>query len=165
MPPMSRPLMTAWATVSHIWLDRRLSFQQRLAGVFLREPAGEIAVLPLHADRAAVDVLAVGTEFYLAARCHRRIARRDIERRQGFANLLRIGRGRALERVSQHEGLRDKAAGVLEQEFAGALLEFGVHLLRIVADVMIPVRHALQPFGELADILVEVRNHKAAGAA
>src|SRR5665213_4412013 len=75
MPPMSRPLMTAWATVSHIWLDRSLHLQQWLAGVFLRENAGEVAVLPLHADRAAIDVLAVRSELDLAARRHRRVSR------------------------------------------------------------------------------------------
>src|SRR3979490_1968135 len=106
MPPMSRPLMTAWATVSHISLDRRSGFHQRGAGVFLRKHAGEIAVLPLHADGAAVDVLAVGPEFYLAARRHRRKARRDIERRQRLAHLLWIGGCGALHRVGDHEGLR-----------------------------------------------------------
>src|SRR6202035_6030636 len=129
MPPMSRPLMTAWATVSHIWLDRRSGFQERLARVFLREHAGEIAVLPLHADRAAVDVLAVGSEFYLSARRHRRIARRNVERGQSVAHLLRIGGGGAFQRIGQHEGLRDQAAGIFEEEFAGTFLVFGVHLL------------------------------------
>src|SRR5580698_9810298 len=103
MPPMSRPLMTAWATVSHIWLDRCSGLQERLAGVFLGEHAGEVAVLPLHADRAAVDVLAVGSEFYFSARRHRGIARGDVERGQGGADLLRIGGGGAFQRIGQHE--------------------------------------------------------------
>src|SRR5258707_15341669 len=106
MPPMSRPLMTAWATVSHIWLDRLLDFQQRLAGVFLREHTGEIAVLPLHPDRAAVDVLAVRPEFHFSARRHRRVAFGDIERRQRFAVLLRIGGSRAFQGIRDYEGLR-----------------------------------------------------------
>src|SRR5664279_4080618 len=101
---MSRPLMTAWATVSHIWLDRVLGFQERRAGIVLGKDAGEIAVLPLYADRPAIDVLAVGAELYLSARRHRRIAGGDVERRQGFAHLLRIGGARALQRVGQHEG-------------------------------------------------------------
>src|SRR5271155_1945531 len=109
MPPMSRPLMTAWTTVSSIGSDRRSGFQQRRAGVFLGEDAGEVAVLPLHADRAAVDVLAVGTEFHLAAGRHRGITRGDVERRQGVAYLLRIGRRRTLQRVGQHKGLGDEA--------------------------------------------------------
>src|SRR5450432_3296483 len=113
---MSRPLMTAWATVSHIWLDRVLRFQERRAGIFLGKDTGEIAVLPLHADRAAVNVLAVRTELDLAARRHRRIAGGDVERRQGFVYLLWIGGACALQRIGQHEGLRDQAAGIFEQE-------------------------------------------------
>src|SRR6202163_5141538 len=103
MPPMSRPLMTAWASVSN--MSVRLEFQERCAGVFLRKHAGEIAVLPLNADRSAVDVLAIGAEFDLAARRHRGVAGGDIERRQGFADFLRIGGSRAFQRVGQHEGL------------------------------------------------------------
>src|ERR1700692_2983662 len=99
MPPMSRPLITAWASVSHIELTAALSFHQRRALVFVREDAGEIAVLPLHPDRMAVDVLAVGTELHLSAGRHRVIAPRNIERGQRFANLLRIGGARALARV------------------------------------------------------------------
>src|SRR3979490_801106 len=99
MPPMSRPLMTAWATVSHIDPDRPSDFHQRLAGVFFREDAGEIAALPLHPNGAAVDILAVGPELDLAARRHRRIAGGDVEARQRCANLLRIGRSRAFEGV------------------------------------------------------------------
>src|ERR1700730_4935188 len=105
MPPMSRPVMTAWVGVSHSSLDGRSCFHQRGAGVFLREYAGEIAVLPLDADGAAVDVLAVGPELHLAARRHRRKARGEVERRQRLANLLRIGGCRAFQRVSDHEGL------------------------------------------------------------
>src|SRR3984893_13012261 len=96
---------TAWATVSKISLDPRSGFHQRSAGVFLREYAGEITVLPLHADGAAVDVLAIGPELHLAARRHRRKARGEVERRQRLANLLRIGGCRAFQRVSDHEGL------------------------------------------------------------
>src|ERR1700730_14387565 len=129
MPPMSRPLMTAWATVSHISKQPVLRFHQRLAGGFLRKHAGQSAILPLHADRVTINVLAVRPELYLAARRHRRIARGDIERRESFANLLRIGGAGALERVKQHEGLRDQAAGIFEQEFTGALLVFVIHLL------------------------------------
>src|SRR6185312_277236 len=114
--------MTAWATISSIASERRLALDQRRARVFLREDAGEVAVLPLHADRTAVDVLPVGAELDLAAGRHRRVARRDVERRQSRAHLLRIGRGRPLERIGQHKGLRDEAAGIFEQEFAGALL-------------------------------------------
>src|SRR4030081_2796194 len=125
MPPMSRPLITAWASVSHIELTAVLSFHQRRTLVFVREDAGKIAVLPLHPDRMAVDVLAVGTELDLSAGRHRGIARGNIERRQRFAYLLRIGGACALERVGQHEGLRHQAAGIFEQEFAGALLVFG----------------------------------------
>src|SRR5665213_4519316 len=144
MPPMSRPLITAWATVSHIWLDRRSGFQERLAGVVLRENTGEVAVLPLHAERAAVDILAVGTELDLAAGRHRSIAGGDVERRQRRANFLRVGGGGALQRVGDHEGLRHQAAGIFEQEYAGALLVFGVHFLAIGVHVVVPVRHALQ---------------------
>src|ERR1700730_192401 len=89
MPPMRRRLMTAWASVSHMSI--RLELQDRCAGVFLRKHAGEIAVLPLHADRPAVDVLAIGAEFDVRARSHRGVAGGDIERRQGFADFLRIG--------------------------------------------------------------------------
>src|ERR1700750_544180 len=96
MPPMSRPLMTAWASVSHMPVC--LEFQQRCAGVFLRKHAGEIAVLPLHADRSAVDVLAIGSESNLAARRHRGVAGGDIERRQGFTDFLRIRGSRAFQR-------------------------------------------------------------------
>src|ERR1700712_2826028 len=112
MPPMSRPLMTAWATVSHIWLNRRLGFHQRSAGIFLGEYAGEIAVLPLHADGTAVDVLAVGPELHFSARRHRCITGGDVERGHCVANLLRIGGSRALQRVGDHEGLCDQAAGI-----------------------------------------------------
>src|SRR5471032_24864 len=100
MPPMSRPLMTAWATVSNIAIDAS-GFQQRCAGVVLREHAGEITVLPLHADGAAVDVLAVGPEFYPSARRHRRVALGDIERGQRLTHFLRIGRGRPLQRIRE----------------------------------------------------------------
>src|ERR1700726_1554672 len=102
MPPMSRPLMTAWTTVSSIASDRRSGFQERLAGVFLWEDAGGIAGLPLHAERPAVYVPAVGPEFHSAARRHRRIARGDVERRQRLAHLLRIGGAGAFQRVGQH---------------------------------------------------------------
>ena len=137
----------------------------RRAGVFLREDAGEIAVLPLHADGTAIDVFAIRAELDLAARCHRGIAGGDVERRQRLAHLLRIGRACALQRIGDHVGLRHQAAGIFEQEIAGALLVFGVHLLRVVVHVVIPVRYALQAFGELADVLVEVRNDETAGTA
>src|SRR6185437_11534775 len=126
MPPMSRPLMTAWATVSNIAATALLRLDHRSAGKFLREDAGEIAVLPLHADRAAVDVLAVGPEFYFAAGRHRGIAGGDVERRQRLAHFHGIGGSRALQRVRQHEGLRHQAAGIFEQEVAGALLVLDV---------------------------------------
>src|SRR6185437_12366577 len=155
----------AWATVSNIAATALLRLDHRGAGKFLREDAGEVAVLPLHADRAAVDVLAVGAEFYLAARRHRRVAGGDVERRQRLAHFDGIGRSGALQRIRQHEGLGDQAAGIFEQEVAGALLVFDVHLLGIVVHVVVPVRHALQALGELADVLVEIRNHKPAGTA
>src|SRR6202012_1299051 len=105
MPPMSRPLITAWTTVSSMGKVPPVSgLEQRRARVFLGEDAGEVAVLPLHADRAAVDVLAVGTELHLAARRHRGIAGGDVERRERIADLLRIGGAGALQRVRQHEG-------------------------------------------------------------
>ncbi len=78
---------------------------------------------------------------------------------------MRIGRGRPLERVGDHEGLRHQAARIFEQEFAGALLVFGVHLLGVGVHVVVPVRHALQALRELPDVLVEVRNDEAAGTA
>src|SRR6185437_5537899 len=118
MPPMSRPLMTAWATVSNIAATALLRLDHRRAGKFLGENAGEVAVLPLHADRAAVDVLAVGTEFYLAARRHCCVTGGDVERRQRLAHFYGIRRGGALQRVRQHEGLRHQAAGIFEQEVA-----------------------------------------------
>src|SRR5258708_9053910 len=102
MPPMSRPLMTAWATVSNIAWARASGLDHRGAGKFLGEDAGEVAVLPLHADRAAVDVLAVGTELHLAARRHRRIAGGDVKRRERIADLLPIGTTRACQLVCQH---------------------------------------------------------------
>src|SRR5262245_20704019 len=105
MPPMSRPLMTAWTTVSSIATVRRSGLQQRGAGVVLGEDAGERGVLPLHADRPAVDVLAVGAELHLTARRLRGKARGDVERRQGLAHLLRIGGGGALQRIGDHVGL------------------------------------------------------------
>src|ERR1700694_3429574 len=126
MPPMSRTLMTAWATVSNIVLTRLLSFHQRRAGVFLRKDAGQIAILPLYADRVAVNILAVGSELHFSARRHRRVTGGDIERGQCLANLLRVGGGRPLQRAGDHEGLRDQAAGIFEQEFAGALLVFDI---------------------------------------
>src|SRR6476661_8924707 len=145
---MSRPLMTAWATISSIgW--RALRLHQRRTGVFLREDARQIAFLPLHADRVAVHVLAVRTEFYFSAWRHRRKAGRHVERRERLAHLLRIGRLRPLERIDDHEGLRDEAAAILEQEFAVTLLVFGVHFLRVGVGVVIPVRHALQALGEI----------------
>src|SRR6476469_6167465 len=117
---MSRPLMTAWATISSIgW--RALRLHQRRTGVFLREDARQVAFLPLHADRVAINVLAVGTELHFSARRHCGIAGRHVERRERLAHLLRIGRLRPLERVDDHERLRDEAAAVLEQEFAVAL--------------------------------------------
>src|SRR5437588_6021067 len=121
MPPMSRPLMTACAKVSSIGRYGVLSFRQRRAGVLFRKYAGEIAVLPLHADGVAVDVLAVGAKLHLAPGTHRGIARRDIERRERIAHLLRIGRGGALERIGKHEGLRYETAGIFEQELAVSL--------------------------------------------
>src|ERR1700749_1596211 len=122
MPPISRPLITAWATVSSIGLSAASGLEQRGARVFLREDADEIGVLPLHANRLAVDVLAVGAELYLATGRHRGVAGGDIERRQRLAHLLRIGGSGTLHRVGQHESLRDQAAGIFEGEVAGALL-------------------------------------------
>src|SRR6267142_5682143 len=165
MPPMSRPLMTAWVTVSSIVRPAALGFHQRRAGVFLREDAGEIAVLPLHADGPAVDVLAVRAKLHLATRGHRGDSGGDVESRQRVADLLRLGGAGALQRIRDHEGLRDQAAGIFEQEVAGALPVFGVHFLRVLVHVVVPVRHALQALGELADVLVEIRNDKAAGPA
>src|SRR5258706_16265740 len=120
MPPMSRPLMTACATIST--MRRRLRLQQRRAGVFLRKHAGKVPFLPLHADRMAVDVLPVRTELHPSARGHRRVAIRHVQRGKGVAHLLRIGGSYALERIGEHEGLRDEPAGILEDEVAGALL-------------------------------------------
>src|SRR4051812_40627667 len=125
MPPMSRPLMTAWTTVSTIGFPPGSGLEQGRARIFLREDAGEIAVLPLHADGTAMDVLAVGPELHLAAGRHRGKAGRDVERRQGFAHLLRFGRSGAFQRVGDHVGLRYEAAGIFKQEVAGALLVFG----------------------------------------
>src|SRR3954454_242360 len=104
MPPMSRPLMTAWATVSHM-RSTGSGFHHRRARVRLGEDAGEIAVLPLNANGVAIDVLAVGSELDLAARCHRRIAGGYVERRQSLANFLRIGRARSFQRIGEHERL------------------------------------------------------------
>src|SRR6185312_4278142 len=59
----------------------------------------------------------------------------------------------------------DKTAGIFEQELAGAFLVFGIYLLGFVAHVVVPVRHALQTFCELADILVEVGNDETSGTA
>src|ERR1700751_2769233 len=154
MPPMSRPLMTAWTTVSSIAVLPGSALDQRRAGLVLREDAGEIAVLPLHPDGPAIDVFAVRPELHLAARRHCRKAGGHIECRQRLAYLLRIGRARALQRIRQHEGLGDEATGIFEQEITGALLELLVHLLGIGVDVVIPVRDALQAVGELADVLV-----------
>src|SRR5258708_19697302 len=102
---MSRPLITAWATVSNIYIDRLSGFHQRCAGVFLREDAGQIAVLPLHADRAAVHVLAVRSELYFSARRHCREARGDIDRRARFATLFRIGEGPPFKRFTNPQCL------------------------------------------------------------
>src|SRR3984885_9468235 len=99
MPPMSRPLMTAWATVSNMRFARVSGFQQRCALVFFREDAREISVLPLHPDRMGVDVLAVGPELDLAARTHRGKPRRHVERSDCVAHLLRIGRRGPFERI------------------------------------------------------------------
>src|SRR5437899_11113335 len=100
MPPMSRPLMTAWATVSHV-SSTGSGFHDRRARVRFGEDAGEIAILPLHPDRMAVNVLAVGPEFDFSAWRHRRVAGRHIQRRQGVANLLRIGRSRPFQRIGE----------------------------------------------------------------
>ena len=78
---------------------------------------------------------------------------------------MRIGRRRPLERVRNHERLRDETAGILEEKLAGPLLVFGVHFLRVVVHVVVPVRDALQAFRQFADVLVEVGNDEAAGAA
>src|SRR4051812_44133577 len=102
MPPMSRPLMTAWATVSHM-RSTGSGFHDRRARVRLGEDAGEIAVLPLDANGVAIDVLPIWSELDLSTRCHRRIARGHIELRQRFANFLRIGRRRPFQRVGEHE--------------------------------------------------------------
>src|SRR5690242_20728829 len=102
IPPMSRPLMTAWATVSHIWINRLLGFHQRGPRVFLRKDAGKIAVLPLHADRVTIDVLAVGSDLYPAAGRHGGITGGDIQCGEGFANFLRVRRACPFERVRQH---------------------------------------------------------------
>src|ERR1700686_833376 len=99
MPPMSRPFTTAWASVASIGRVTALGFHQRRARVFLGKYGREVAVLPLDPDRMSVDVLAVGTEFNFPARTHRGVARGDVERRDGIAHFLRIGRRRPLERV------------------------------------------------------------------
>src|SRR5215469_11492239 len=104
MPPMSRPLITAWARISSMAADGS-GFEQRRAGIRLWEHARQVAVLPLHADRVGVDVLAVGAEFDLAARTHGSKAGGHIERRERLAHLLRIGGLRAFQGVGDHEGL------------------------------------------------------------
>src|SRR5581483_2696678 len=113
---MSRPLTTACTTIANIvvWTSRwrsSLRFQQRLARILFGEDRGEIAILPLHADRMRVDVLAVRAELHLSAGTHRRIARGNVEGRERIADFLRIGRRRTLKRVGKHEGLRHQPAG------------------------------------------------------
>src|SRR5439155_454074 len=115
----------------------RSRLHQRRARLVGGKDAGEVALLPLHADRMAMDVLAVGPELDLAARTHRGIAGGNVERRQGVPHLLRIGRAGALERVGDHEGLRHQAARIFEEKFAVPLLVFGVDLLRVGVDVVI----------------------------
>src|SRR4029077_21157482 len=99
MPPMSRPLTTACATVASIGRAGLSAFHERRARVVFGKHRRQIAVLPLHPDRMGVDVLAVGAEFDFAAGTHRGVALRYVERRDGIAHLLRVGGSRALERV------------------------------------------------------------------
>src|SRR6516162_5790124 len=139
-------------------------FDQLGAGFVLGKDGGQIAMLPLHADRMGVNVLAVGTEFHLAAGAHCGVTGRDVERGDGVAHFLWIGRCGALKRVGNHECLRNKAAGIFEQELAKLLLIGGIDLLRVVVDVVVPVRHAEQPLCGVADVSVEIRNDEATGA-
>src|SRR6476646_162164 len=153
---MSRPLMTAWATISSIALYDASGFHQRRASVRLREDACQIAVLPLHPDRIAVDVFAIRPELHFPAGGHRCVTRRDVECRESVTYFLRIGRPWPFKRIGDDEGLRDQATGIFEEEVPGSLLVFDVHLLRVGIHVVVPVRHALQAFREFADVLVAI---------
>src|ERR1700747_3822639 len=104
MPPMSRPLITACASVASIGARPLvLCFDQLGAGFFLGKDGREIAVLPLYADRMGVNVLAVGTEFHLAAGTHRGITIRDVKRSERFPHLLWISRCCPLECIGEYE--------------------------------------------------------------
>src|SRR5271156_1790970 len=81
---------TPWATVTSIG-GVMLYLYQRGASVFLGEHGREIGVLPLHADRMGIDVLALGTEFHAPTGAHRGIALRDVESGNGVTHFLRIG--------------------------------------------------------------------------
>src|SRR5664279_3336139 len=162
---MSKPFTTACASVSSIGPSTALGLHQRCAGIFLWKYTSQIAVLPLHADRVGVDVLAVRTKLHFSAWPHRRVSLRDVDGRESVANFLRIGGRRSFECVSEHERLRDEAAGILEDKLSIAFLVFGVNFLRVGVRVMVPVCHALQSFRESADVLVEIGNDEPAGAA
>src|SRR4029078_27756 len=111
---MSRPLMTAWATISSIALYDASGFDQRRTSVRFREDACQIAVLPLHPDRIAVDVLAIRPELHLAAGGHRCVTRRDVECRESVTYFLRIGRPCAFKGIGDLEGVCGACVSILE---------------------------------------------------
>src|SRR5262249_1636446 len=79
--------------------------------------------------------------------------------------LLRIDRCRALKRICNHKSLSDETAGILEQKLAKLLLVCGIDLLRVLIDVVIPMRDPEKPLGGISHIPVEVRDDKTAGTA
>ena len=121
-------------------------------------------MLPLHPDRMRVDILAVRAELHLPARTHRGVATRDVEGCERLTHFLRLGRGRALKRISDHECLSDETTRILEQKLAVLLLVRRIHRLGIGINIMVPMRNAQQALRSIADVLVKVRNNKAARA-
>jgi len=112
MRAMSRPLMTA-GQCSTSKLDPASGF---ISGA-RASSSGNARKVPFCHCRSTGgrDISAVGGDFTLppGASPH---SRRNVERRQGLADLLRIGGSRALKRIDQHEGLRESGRGIFETE-------------------------------------------------
>src|SRR4029077_13684104 len=89
----------------------------------------------------------------------------NVECREGVTYFLRIGRPCTFKRIGGHGRLCDQGTSIFGEEVTGSLLVFDIHFVRVGIHVVVPVRHALQAFREVADVLVEIGNDETAGAA